>query len=175
MLKLLSGRYFQFSTKQSGEGIIFIERPLTPTHQQIVKFYPIFSVFSYYTGNFIKLFFVYLYHSNLTLLIILVIMNKALIVTMIIFLSVCISISCSKDNGGGGTTTVDCSTITNKAFAADVNPIIQGTCSGPGCHGAGSANGPGPLTNYPVCRFIRQNAQVRFSQQRTKKLHHLLD
>jgi hypothetical protein len=76
-------------------------------------------------------------------------MNKAFIVTTIIFLSVFISISCSKDNGGGGgTTTVDCSTVTNKAFAADVNPIIQGTCGGAGCHGTGSTNGPGALTNY---------------------------
>jgi hypothetical protein len=74
-------------------------------------------------------------------------MNKTLIVTMIILLSVFISISCSKDNGGG-TTTIDCSAVSNKAFAADVNPIIQGTCGGPGCHGAGSANGPGPLTNF---------------------------
>jgi hypothetical protein len=74
-------------------------------------------------------------------------MNKAFIVTMIIFLSVFISISCSKDNGGG-TTTVDCSTVTNKAFNADVSPIILGTCGGPGCHGTGSGNGPGPLTNF---------------------------
>jgi hypothetical protein len=59
-------------------------------------------------------------------------------------------ISCSKDGGskGGGTTTVDCSTITNKAFAADVNPIIQATCTQAGCHGSGSFNGPGPLTNF---------------------------
>lgn len=75
-------------------------------------------------------------------------MNKSLIVTLIIILSVFISISCSKDNDGGGTTTVDCSTVTNKAFSADVNPIIQGTCGSSGCHGTGSTNGPGALTNY---------------------------
>lgn len=68
------------------------------------------------------------------------------IITAISFLFL-ITLSCSKDNGGG-TTTVDCSTVTNKAFAADVNPIIQGTCNISGCHAAGSFNGPGALTNY---------------------------
>lgn len=58
-------------------------------------------------------------------------------------------VSCSKDNnGGGGTFTVDCSTVTNKAFAADVNPIIQSTCAVSGCHATGSGNGPGALTTY---------------------------
>jgi hypothetical protein len=61
-------------------------------------------------------------------------------------------LSCSKDNdgggGGGGGGGLDCATITNKAFAADVNPIIQSVCNQPSCHAAGSTNGPGPLTNY---------------------------
>lgn len=55
---------------------------------------------------------------------------------------------CSKDNDSGGGTTVNCSTVPNKAFAADVSPIIQSVCAIDGCHGFGSANGPGPLTNY---------------------------
>ena len=64
-----------------------------------------------------------------------------------------ITLSCSKDNGGGGggggsTTLVDCATVTNKAFAADVNLIIQASCNISGCHAAGSGNGPGALTNY---------------------------
>ena len=60
-----------------------------------------------------------------------------------------IAISCSKDSGGGGgTTTVDCNTIANKTFAADVLPILQASCSIAGCHATGSTNGPGPLTNY---------------------------
>ena len=56
-------------------------------------------------------------------------------------------ISCSKD-GGDDNDTVDCSTVTNKAFAAHVNPIIQSSCNVASCHAAGSTNGPGPLTNY---------------------------
>lgn len=60
--------------------------------------------------------------------------------------------SCSKDGssggGGGGGSTVNCATITNKAFAADVNPIIQSSCATAGCHAAGSTNGPGALVTY---------------------------
>jgi hypothetical protein len=73
-------------------------------------------------------------------------------------LAVIIFISCSKSGGtdggtvgggGGGGTTLNCSTVTNKAFAADVSPIISSTCAiNAGCHAAGSGNGPGPLTNY---------------------------
>lgn len=59
-----------------------------------------------------------------------------------------IGIACSKSNNGGGTTGLDCNTVSNKAFAAHVNPIIQSTCAQSGCHDAGSGNGPGPLTNY---------------------------
>jgi hypothetical protein len=66
-------------------------------------------------------------------------------------------VSCSKrsgDNGsnimnggGGGPTALTC-TSTPKAFAADVNPIIQSFCNIPNCHNSGSTNGPGALTNY---------------------------
>ncbi len=56
--------------------------------------------------------------------------------------------ACSKDNGNDGGTTVNCSTVTNKAYAADVEPIIQSVCAVDGCHSASSTNGPGPLTNY---------------------------
>lgn len=61
--------------------------------------------------------------------------------------------ACSKDNGGsnntGGGGTLDCSTVTNKAFAADVNPIIQASCANNiACHSSGSVNGPGALTSY---------------------------
>ncbi len=34
-------------------------------------------------------------------------------------------------------------------FSADVNPIIQNSCTnGSGCHGSGSANSPGPLITF---------------------------
>ncbi len=79
-------------------------------------------------------------------------MTKALIITLLTILTVAISFSCKKDSGNGGNsgggTTVDCSTVPNKAFGADVDPIIQGRCNIPGCHASGSTNGPGPLTNY---------------------------
>ena len=75
-------------------------------------------------------------------------MVKALKVALAIIVSSFMIISCSKDNNGGGGSTLDCNTVSNKAFAADVNPIIQSSCNVAGCHAAGSTNGPGPLTNY---------------------------
>lgn len=58
------------------------------------------------------------------------------------------AISCSKDKDSGDNQTLDCSTVTNKAFAANINPIIQSRCATSGCHASGSANGPGSLTSY---------------------------
>lgn len=55
--------------------------------------------------------------------------------------------SCSKDNDGGGGTTLDCTPVP-KSFATDVNPVIQASCNLAGCHASGSLNGPGALTNY---------------------------
>ena len=76
-------------------------------------------------------------------------MKKA--ISASIFVSI-ILISCSQSGttggGGGGTTTVDCNTVGNKAFAADVSPIISSSCAIASCHAAGSGNGPGPLTNH---------------------------
>lgn len=63
--------------------------------------------------------------------------------------------SCSKDNGGsggggggGGGSSINCATVTNKAFNADVLPIFNAVCAASGCHASGSTNGPGALTNY---------------------------
>lgn len=72
-------------------------------------------------------------------------MNRLLPIVLII--TVLIAFSCSKDPGGGGTT-LDCNTVTNKAFSADISPIMQNTCAISSCHATGSANGPGALTNY---------------------------
>ena len=65
--------------------------------------------------------------------------------------------SCSKSGGGdgggnvgggGGGGSTACAGVAS-AFAANVNPIIQSTCATDAtCHGAGSANGPGPLLTY---------------------------
>ncbi len=76
-------------------------------------------------------------------------MKNIFILTLVTSIAVLTGIGCSKSSGGGGGgTTVNCATITNKAFAADVSPIIQSTCNISGCHAAGSTNGPGPLTTY---------------------------
>jgi hypothetical protein len=68
--------------------------------------------------------------------------------------------SCSKDggtnNGGGG---LNCATVTNKAFAADVNPIIQTRCAIASCHETGSINGPGQLTSYQ--EIFNARTQIR--------------
>ena len=84
-------------------------------------------------------------------------MKKGILVILASFLLIA---SCSKGGsdggggtggggtGGGGGTTVNCTGVAN-AFAANVNPIIQSTCATDAtCHGAGSANGPGPLLTY---------------------------
>ena len=73
-------------------------------------------------------------------------MQKALSVITILVVSLFTIIACSKENGGGSS--VDCSTVSNKSFAADVNPIIQSSCNQAGCHASGSSNGPGALTNH---------------------------
>lgn len=78
-------------------------------------------------------------------------MQKLFFVTSTFLVLIIIFIACSKSSPGGGSgggSSVDCSTVTNKSFAADVNPIIQSTCNQAGCHAAGSTNGPGALTNH---------------------------
>jgi len=81
-------------------------------------------------------------------------MKKGILFSLAAFLIIA---SCSKggsDPGGGGGTggggggTVNCTGVAS-AFAANVNPIIQTKCATDAtCHGAGSANGPGPLQTY---------------------------
>ncbi len=77
--------------------------------------------------------------------------QKPIIITAIavLFLHACSKDGSGNSNSGGGGGSLDCSTVTNKAFAADVNPIIQSTCAtNSSCHGSGSVNGPGALTSY---------------------------
>jgi hypothetical protein len=76
-------------------------------------------------------------------------MEKRFVAIMIFFTT--ILVSCSKSGGtnnGGGGGSLNCATVTNKAFAANVNPIIQSRCAITGCHETGSINGPGALTTY---------------------------
>lgn len=89
-------------------------------------------------------------------------MKKALIYPISLLVAgILFSTGCSKDNGGsgGGSTSVDCSTVTNKAFAADVNPIIQSSCAISGCHAAGSTNSGGPFTSYS--QIAAKSSQIR--------------
>ncbi|HEY5969331.1 MAG TPA: hypothetical protein VIU35_15235 [Chitinophagaceae bacterium] len=81
-------------------------------------------------------------------------MKKGILVILVSFFLIA---SCSKggsdDGGGGGTgggggSTVNCTGVAS-SFAANVSTIIQTSCAiDATCHGAGSANGPGPLLNY---------------------------
>ncbi len=76
-------------------------------------------------------------------------MRKIVTIFIIVIFIIYSTISCSKDPGSGtGGTTLDCNSVSNKAFAADVNPIIQARCNIAGCHASGSFNGPGAFTNY---------------------------
>lgn len=81
----------------------------------------------------------------------------------LIFL-VAIGASCSKDGGsGGGGSSLDCNTVTNKAYTADVSPIIQTRCAIAGCHAAGSTNSGGPFTNHTEVFNKRSNIRTAVS------------
>ncbi|MGH2552894.1 MAG: hypothetical protein ACRDEB_04215 [Chitinophagaceae bacterium] len=95
-------------------------------------------------------------------------MNKTFSYLVIIMIAVCIVSSCSKSTNGGGFS-VDCNTVSNKAFAADVNPIIQSSCTPSGCHNTGSGNGPGPLTNYTEVFNARSSIESAVSSGRMPK------
>ena len=60
-----------------------------------------------------------------------------------------IFIACSKssDDNPPAPNTPDCSGAA-KTFSSDVSPVIASSCAVSSCHAAGSANGPGALTNY---------------------------
>lgn len=96
-------------------------------------------------------------------------MRKAFAVISIIVSSVFISISCSKSGTTGGGGSVDCNTVANKSFNADVSPIIMSFCNVPGCHNAGSTNGPGPLTNYTEVFDARTAIRSAVSEGRMPK------
>lgn len=95
-------------------------------------------------------------------------MKKALIILTGYILSASLLISCSKDKSSGGSTpfTVNCATVTNKAFAADVSPIIQSSCAISGCHASGSTNGPGELTSHAQISAAASNIRSAVSTGR---------
>jgi hypothetical protein len=93
-------------------------------------------------------------------------MKKLSILSVIIVLLTIVA--CSKSdsgttNSGSGTgtggTTLNCSTIDSR-FSAVVFPIIQNSCGASGCHNAGSANGPGALTNFTQIKAAAASIKV---------------
>lgn len=71
-------------------------------------------------------------------------MMKKVFITLVVCVAVFMACTSDKEellNPSGS----DCTGV-NASFATDVLPIIQAKCQG--CHGAGSTNGPGQLTNY---------------------------
>lgn len=71
-------------------------------------------------------------------------MMKKVLITLSICLVMLLGCVNDKDellNPGGS----DCTGV-NASFAQDVLPLIQAKCQS--CHGPGSTNGPGQLTNY---------------------------
>ncbi|MBI5857282.1 MAG: hypothetical protein HZB42_06495 [Sphingobacteriales bacterium] len=76
------------------------------------------------------------------------------------------TISCSKSNDGGGGSSPDCNAVANKAWTADVSPIIQSFCNISGCHAAGSTNGPGQLTGYTEVFNARSSIRTAVSSNR---------
>lgn len=94
-------------------------------------------------------------------------MKWLLVCTML--LVICFAYSCKKSDGassggnntGGGTTyTPNCSGAAIQ-FSANVFPLIQSSCGVSGCHNSGSANSPGPLTNYAEINAAK--VQIRAS------------
>ena len=66
--------------------------------------------------------------------------------------------ACSKSSSGGTPFTPDCTMVAK--FSAEVAPIISSTCSAKSsCHGSGSIEGPGPLTNYT--QIFTSRASIR--------------
>lgn len=71
-----------------------------------------------------------------------------MIITILGFLISCKKQTESSPGTTGTSGTINCSGPA-KSFSNDVSPIFQASCaSSGGCHGNGSFNGPGELTNY---------------------------
>jgi hypothetical protein len=69
----------------------------------------------------------------------------------ILFMSIVVILGyagCKKNTGESSSEPVDCSVV-DSHFAGRVLPIVQASCAvSSGCHGNGSINGPGVLSNF---------------------------
>ena len=90
--------------------------------------------------------------------------NILVVVAAFVFIAACSKSGGGDPNpgggGGGGGGTVNCTGVAS-AYAANVSPIIQASCATDAtCHGAGSANGPGPLLTYNQIFNARLNIKT---------------
>ena len=92
-------------------------------------------------------------------------MKKKILILVIGFYGI---VSCSKSSsstggtggGTGGGGTLNCSGVP-ALFGANVSGIISTSCAtNSSCHGAGSANGPGPLLTYAQISGASSNIKV---------------
>ena len=82
--------------------------------------------------------------------------KKSLAIIFVAIWAIALFVSCTKIRDEIPVTS-DCSAIDPK-FITAVNPIIQSYCAiNSGCHGTGSVNGPGPLTNYAQMSGAAEN------------------
>ena len=86
-------------------------------------------------------------------------MKHSIPALLVLFTGIIFS-QCSKDkNNNSNSFTVDCATVTNKAFAANISPLVQSRCAISGCHASGSLNGVGALTTY--AQISAASARIR--------------
>lgn len=84
--------------------------------------------------------------------------SKVLITSLVFVL-----IACGKNSGGDPAPTDPCAGTAYK-FSTDVQPIINSTCANSAnCHGTGSSNSGGPLTDYNLVFAKRSNIQYQVS------------
>ena len=92
-------------------------------------------------------------------------MKKATILTAFIIACITLFSACTKSSttagGTNGNITFSCSGIT-PGFTNDIQPILNTVCSiNSNCHGGGSTNSGGPLTNYAEVNARKSNIRAQ--------------
>ena len=80
-------------------------------------------------------------------------------ISLIFIISILFTLNaCTKS--GGSSTTDPCTSVFSK-FSADIQPIINTTCANSAnCHGAGSVNSGGPLTDH--AKIFAKRSEIKF-------------